>query len=55
VREAVARALDMATALRPLMGEIFIPAGMIVAPGMNGYASELDVPIPHDPEQAKPS
>ena len=53
VREAMARAIDMETALRPLMGEFFIPAGMIVAPGMNGYASELDRPIPHDPERAR--
>jgi peptide/nickel transport system substrate-binding protein len=53
VREAMAHAIDLETALRPLMGELFIPAGMIVAPGMNGYASELDRPIPYDPEQAR--
>ncbi len=35
------------------MGELFIPAGMIVAPGVNGYAPELDQPPPHDPEKAK--
>ena len=36
-----------------LMGELFIPAGMIVAPGVNGYAPELDQPPPHDPERAR--
>jgi peptide/nickel transport system substrate-binding protein len=53
VREAMAHAIDMETALQPLMGEFFVPAGMIVAPGMNGYAPELDRPIPHDPERAR--
>jgi peptide/nickel transport system substrate-binding protein len=53
VREAMAHAIDVETALRPLMGELFIPAGMIVAPGMNGYAAELDQPVPYDPEQAR--
>jgi peptide/nickel transport system substrate-binding protein len=53
VREAMARAIDMETALWPLMGEFFIPASTIVAPGMNGYAPELDRPIPYDPERAR--
>jgi peptide/nickel transport system substrate-binding protein len=53
VREAMAHAIDMETALRPLMSELFIPAGMIAAPGMNGYAPELDQPIPYDPERAR--
>jgi peptide/nickel transport system substrate-binding protein len=53
VREAIAQAINMETALQPLMGELFIPAGMIVAPGMNGYAPELDRPIPYDPEGAR--
>jgi peptide/nickel transport system substrate-binding protein len=53
VREAMAHAIDMETALQPLMGEFFIPAGMIIAPGMNGYTPELDRPISHDPGDAR--
>ena len=35
------------------MGKLFIPAGMLVAPGVNGYAPELDQPAPYDPDKAK--
>ena len=35
------------------MGELFIPAGMIAAPGVNGYIPELDQPPLRDPERAK--
>jgi peptide/nickel transport system substrate-binding protein len=34
VRQAMAHAMDLEPVLTPLMGEVFIPAGMIVAPGM---------------------
>ena len=44
VRQAMAHAIDIEPILRDLMGELFIPAGMIVAPGVNGYAPELDQP-----------
>jgi peptide/nickel transport system substrate-binding protein len=53
VRQAVAYAIDMGAVLRPLMGELFIPAGMLIAPGVNGYAPELDQPLPYDPDRAK--
>jgi peptide/nickel transport system substrate-binding protein len=53
VREAMAYASNAETMLRPLMGELFIPAGMMVAPGVNGYAPELDEPRRYDPERAK--
>jgi peptide/nickel transport system substrate-binding protein len=53
VRQAMAYGIDFEPALRPLMGELFIPAGMLVAPGVNGYAPELDQPPPHDPERAR--
>jgi peptide/nickel transport system substrate-binding protein len=52
VRQAMAYAIDIEPILRPLMGELFIPAGMLAAPGVNGYAPELDQPPPHDPERA---
>ena len=53
VRQAMAHAIDMEPILRPCMGELFIPAGMLPAPGMNGYAPELDQPMPYDPERAR--
>jgi peptide/nickel transport system substrate-binding protein len=53
VREAMAHAIDIEPVLRPMMGDLFIPAGMVVAPGVNGYEPELDKPLPYDPEKAK--
>jgi peptide/nickel transport system substrate-binding protein len=53
VREAMAYAMDMKSALHDLMGELFIPAGMIAAPGVNGYIPELDQPPVRNPERAK--
>jgi peptide/nickel transport system substrate-binding protein len=54
VRQAMAHAIDIEPILHDLMGELFIPAGMIAAPGgVNGYAPELDQPPPFSPEQAK--
>jgi peptide/nickel transport system substrate-binding protein len=51
VRQAMAHAMDMGPILTPLMRELFIPAGMIVAPGVNGYAPDLDQPPAFDPEE----
>ena len=53
VREAMAYAIDLRSALHDLMGELFIPAGMIAAPGVNGYIPELDQPLVRDPARAK--
>jgi peptide/nickel transport system substrate-binding protein len=53
VRQAMAYAMDLQSALHDLMGELFIPAGMIAAPGVNGYIPELDRPPIRDPERAK--
>jgi peptide/nickel transport system substrate-binding protein len=52
VRQAMAHAIDMESILRPVMGELFFPAGTLPAPGMNGYAPDLDRPILYDPERA---
>jgi peptide/nickel transport system substrate-binding protein len=52
VRQAMAYAIDIEPILTPLMGELFIPAGMLVAPGVNGYAPDLDQTAPADPERA---
>jgi peptide/nickel transport system substrate-binding protein len=53
VRQAMAHAINIEPILAPLMGELFIPAGTIVAPGVNGYAPDMDQPPPFDPEKAK--
>jgi peptide/nickel transport system substrate-binding protein len=53
VRQAIAHAIDEEPVLRSLMGELFLPAGMLITPGVNGYDPELDQPTSYDPEQAK--
>ena len=53
VRQAMAHAIDVEPILHPLMHEMFAPAGMVVAPGVNGYAPELDQPVPYDLDRAK--
>jgi peptide/nickel transport system substrate-binding protein len=53
VRQAMAHAIDIEPILRPLMGELLIPAGMLAAPGANGHIPELDQPTPQDPEKAR--
>jgi peptide/nickel transport system substrate-binding protein len=53
VRQAMAYAIDLGPILDDLMGELFIPAGTIVAPGVNGYAPELDQRLPYDPDKAR--
>jgi peptide/nickel transport system substrate-binding protein len=53
VRQAMAHAIDVDPILRPLMHEMFAPAGMVVSPGVNGYAAELDQTTPYDPELAR--
>jgi peptide/nickel transport system substrate-binding protein len=53
VRQAMYHAIDIDAVLRPLMGELLIPAGMVIAPGVNGYAPELAQRLPYDPERAK--
>ena len=41
MRQAMAHAIDIEPVLHALMGELFIPAGMIAAPGVNGYCAGL--------------
>ena len=53
VRQAISYAIDIEPILGDLMGELLVPAGMLVAPGVNGYSAELDQPPPHDPERAR--
>jgi peptide/nickel transport system substrate-binding protein len=49
----MAYAIEIEPILHDLMSDLFIPAGMIAAPGVNGYAPELDQPVLYDPEKAR--
>jgi peptide/nickel transport system substrate-binding protein len=53
VRQAVYHAVDVQAILGDLMGDLLIPAGMLIAPGVNGYSPELDRRLPYNPEKAK--
>ena len=53
VREAIYRALDMEAFCSGFMHGMCVPAGMLAAPGVNGYSAELDRRLPFDPERAK--
>jgi peptide/nickel transport system substrate-binding protein len=53
VRQAMYHAIDVEAALRPIMGELLFPAGMVIAPGIIGYSPELDKRLPHDPAKSK--
>ena len=52
VREAVYRAIDVGELIRDALGGWRVPAGMIVAPGVNGWSEELDRHPPYDPDGA---
>lgn len=49
----MARAIDFEPILHDRMGELFIPAGLMGAPGVIGYAPALDQLLTYNPEQAK--
>jgi peptide/nickel transport system substrate-binding protein len=53
VRQAVYQAIDEETIRDKVMHGLAIPAGIIVQPGINGYAPELDTRRPFDPGAAK--
>jgi peptide/nickel transport system substrate-binding protein len=53
VRQAISYTIDVEPILGDLMGELLVPAGMLVAPGVNGFSAELDQLPPHDPERAR--
>jgi peptide/nickel transport system substrate-binding protein len=53
VRQAIYQAIDIETLRKEVMRGLSIPAGMMVSPGVNGYAPELDKRLPYDPETAK--
>jgi peptide/nickel transport system substrate-binding protein len=53
VRQAIYQAIDLEALRKEVMQGLSIPAGMMVSPGLNGYAPELDRRLPYDPEAAK--
>jgi peptide/nickel transport system substrate-binding protein len=53
VREAMTIALDRETIKRNIMRGMSIPAGILVAPGVNGNTPEIDTPAKPDPDRAK--
>ncbi len=53
VRQAVYQAIDEETIRDQVMHGLAVPAGMIIQPGINGYAPELDTRLPFDPDAAR--
>ena len=53
VREALSIAIDREAIKRNTMRGLSLPAGIIVAPGVNGNTPEVDVVAKVDPERAK--
>ena len=53
VYQAVYQAIDEATILDKVMRGLAIPAGILIQPGINGYAPELDTRLPFDPNAAE--
>jgi peptide/nickel transport system substrate-binding protein len=53
VREAMSVAIDREAIKRTIMRGLSIPAGIMVAPGVNGNTPDLDVPLKADIDKAK--
>jgi peptide/nickel transport system substrate-binding protein len=53
VRQALSMAIDREAIKRNIMRGLSIPAGVMVAPGVNGHTPELDTPVKADAEGAK--
>jgi peptide/nickel transport system substrate-binding protein len=53
VRRAMYQAIDIEAIRDEVMQGLSVPAGMIIPPGVNGHAPELDQRLPHDPEAAR--
>ncbi|PWT93197.1 MAG: ABC transporter substrate-binding protein [Proteobacteria bacterium] len=53
VRQAIYQAIDMEAIKSRIMGGTSHIAGIMVAPGVNGYDAKLDVRLPFDPEAAR--
>jgi peptide/nickel transport system substrate-binding protein len=53
VRQAIYQAIDVATIREKIMQGLSIPAGMMVAPEVNGYAPELAHRFQYDPQATR--
>jgi peptide/nickel transport system substrate-binding protein len=53
VRQAIYQAIDEERIRDKVMSGLAIPAGIMIQPGINGYAPELDTRLPFDPDAAK--
>jgi peptide/nickel transport system substrate-binding protein len=53
VRQAVYQAINIDAIHKKIMRGLSVPAGMLIAPGVNGYSEELDKRLPYDPKAAK--
>jgi peptide/nickel transport system substrate-binding protein len=53
VRQAMSMAIDREAIKRNIMRGLSVPAGLMVAPGVNGYDAALDTPVKQDVEGAK--
>ena len=53
VRQALSMAIDREAIKRNIMRGLSVPAGIMVAPGVNGHTKELDVPVKTDAAAAR--
>ena len=53
VREALSLAIDREAIKRSTMRGLSLPAGIMVAPGINGNTPDIDVPLKVDPDKAR--
>ncbi|MDP3245682.1 MAG: ABC transporter substrate-binding protein [Polaromonas sp.] len=53
VREALSIAIDREAIKRSIMRGLSVPAGVMVAPGVNGHAADIDTPLKVDVAKAK--
>jgi peptide/nickel transport system substrate-binding protein len=53
VRRAIYHAIDIEAIRSRIMRGVSAPAALMVAPGINGFAAELDHRLPYDPELAR--
>ncbi len=53
VRRAFAHAIDTKAIQRVVMRGASTPTGLMIAPGINGFQEDMNVPYAHDPEAAK--
>jgi peptide/nickel transport system substrate-binding protein len=53
VRKALSMSIDRVAIQKSIMRDLSLPAALLVAPGVNGYSSDLDKVMPADIEGAK--